>query len=1324
MTTAGTITVTLDAKTARFLTAVSRAAQKLAGLDPVANAAKKAVKKLNDETGGLSKSLTAAAAAAGAFASVWKSFNIAEQSSGAAQAAKVFKALGGNIDELRRSVGGMVSDAEIIKKANLAQTMGINTKTFKALAQGAQAAAAKTGQAFDFMFDSIITGTARQSKLILDNLGIMVNMAKVSKEAAKIVAQGGAKSLEAAKNIAFQNEVMAAAARMAEEVRTSGAKLVNEFGKFRASVANASDAVGEMLAPAFTMILERLTPVIDSIRDVAAAFKEMGPIARGNIEKLMALGIVSVAALGLAGSLAVVAGGLGTVLSGVSGLASIAPAALRGIATGGAAAGGMMKALGAAMLLPARMGFQLLKWMQPFRVINAASVPLVAALGANLKMLGLFMAHPIRGFRVLSGAMRLAMGQALAFVSPLLTVIAVAGGIAVAAGAIRNAWEQNIGGVQEKVAAFGVAARGVFDSVKQKVSGVLGFIGTVWDTIFEGMFKAINKLPVFFLRALAKMLSGLSSLSSKVSEFFKDIGQRGLANQFSKIAKGLTTGSGVIEVKAQQLENVVDNLAETLNPRKAIETAVAFWQSKEGKAWIDAAGDKLKAAGGFVGDGWKLILKDLLGKDLFDRIKEKIGKIAPKPPEPPDLPTDDLDELGDAAKEAAKELLKLRTTSDFTDSVFAKLSTSLFRFAGLGQADANELGGALGEAGFDPASIGDAIGAAFAKSPDLAQGLSKALGFLAPLGNLLGSSGLGAIAGKFGLGGTFGALTGAMGSLGGAGGGAAVGSLAPGIGTAIGAIAGMVIPKLVESVTDGLKQGFQLVTGIVKGAIEAAVGAVRALHNALGQAGDFVAGLVPDQRGSAAIKAALNPTVGTALALAAVLAIATPSLMALGAAAFIAAQPLFAIATGFAALAVVLTPVTAVVLAAAIGLSVVAAIVAGLAVTLFAFATALNLVVGALIAWVVLGSPVGQVLIFLGIGAAAAATALSLAFTPALAAATLAMIGVIPPLLMLGMGIGLAAAALSLLGKTEAMGDVGTAFEASMDRVVATMEPLGQQVLALAGLFDVLMSVVIPLFDSFAVGSSSVVPMLFEGFRFLALGIAAVLFGFAIFQSGMLLVIAGVSSGIAAVIEGFFVLANWLNSVPDLFVWAIASGAAAMAEFFGQGEMAEAFQEAADTAFESAAARIGQGGANPLSTALDALATQALATQPDLNAMAMAIQELASITFDEAKARAEDLVRQKETEKEIGESQFNVARGFKVAAARHAAAQAGVGMNEIGAMGPDGGAGGPPPILIDTLQVFTESAVDLFDQISEEAEKRSMQERGTTGSRDGQNNGA
>ena len=46
MPSAGQITVTLDAKTAQFLSAVSKAAAKLQGLDTTASAAGKAVKKL------------------------------------------------------------------------------------------------------------------------------------------------------------------------------------------------------------------------------------------------------------------------------------------------------------------------------------------------------------------------------------------------------------------------------------------------------------------------------------------------------------------------------------------------------------------------------------------------------------------------------------------------------------------------------------------------------------------------------------------------------------------------------------------------------------------------------------------------------------------------------------------------------------------------------------------------------------------------------------------------------------------------------------------------------------------------------------------------------------------------------------------------------------------------------------------------------------------------------------------------------------------------------------------------------------------------------
>lgn len=98
-------------------------------------------------------------------------FNIATQAQGV-QAAFSKIGTSGDLDNLRSSVKGTVSDLELMKRAVMASNFGIPVKELGRLFEFAAKRAQDTGQSIDYLVDSIVTGIGRKSPLILDNLGI------------------------------------------------------------------------------------------------------------------------------------------------------------------------------------------------------------------------------------------------------------------------------------------------------------------------------------------------------------------------------------------------------------------------------------------------------------------------------------------------------------------------------------------------------------------------------------------------------------------------------------------------------------------------------------------------------------------------------------------------------------------------------------------------------------------------------------------------------------------------------------------------------------------------------------------------------------------------------------------------------------------------------------------------------------------------------------------------------------------------------------------------------------------------------------------------
>ena len=80
----------------------------------------------------------------------------------------------GLLSELRKATRGTVSDLELMKRAIQANNFQIPLETLGTLLEFAQRRARDTGESVDYLVESIVTGIARKSPLILDNLGISI----------------------------------------------------------------------------------------------------------------------------------------------------------------------------------------------------------------------------------------------------------------------------------------------------------------------------------------------------------------------------------------------------------------------------------------------------------------------------------------------------------------------------------------------------------------------------------------------------------------------------------------------------------------------------------------------------------------------------------------------------------------------------------------------------------------------------------------------------------------------------------------------------------------------------------------------------------------------------------------------------------------------------------------------------------------------------------------------------------------------------------------------------------------------------------------------
>jgi hypothetical protein len=77
-----------------------------------------------------------------------------------------------DLQALRASTNGLISDLDLMKRATSAGNFGIGVKELGTLLEFAKRRAQETGQSVDYLAESIVMGIGRKSPLILDNLGI------------------------------------------------------------------------------------------------------------------------------------------------------------------------------------------------------------------------------------------------------------------------------------------------------------------------------------------------------------------------------------------------------------------------------------------------------------------------------------------------------------------------------------------------------------------------------------------------------------------------------------------------------------------------------------------------------------------------------------------------------------------------------------------------------------------------------------------------------------------------------------------------------------------------------------------------------------------------------------------------------------------------------------------------------------------------------------------------------------------------------------------------------------------------------------------------
>ena len=188
------------------------------------------------------------------------------------------KNVGANSEDLIRQMqeasAGTVTETQIILNANRAMVMDIPYDYLPRMMEVSRASARAMGQDINYMFDSIVTGSARESPLILDNLGIQMNqLTEYEKEWAK--ARGfnaNALTAEQQRQV-FLNYVMENSAAILQKVDLSQESLNEQTARSQVAWEEFRRELTAGARPAIAGILDTIEGATSALRDMPAPLK-------------------------------------------------------------------------------------------------------------------------------------------------------------------------------------------------------------------------------------------------------------------------------------------------------------------------------------------------------------------------------------------------------------------------------------------------------------------------------------------------------------------------------------------------------------------------------------------------------------------------------------------------------------------------------------------------------------------------------------------------------------------------------------------------------------------------------------------------------------------------------------------------------------------------------------------------------------------------------------------------------------------------------------------------------------------------------------------
>jgi hypothetical protein len=161
---------------------------------------------------------------------------------------------------MRAASDGMINDADLMTSYNEAMLLVGDSMAdkFPALLEIARASAAATGEDVGFLLDSLVKGIGRGSPMILDNLGLTINLAEANQAYADSLGIAVDEMTKAQQQEALLNAVVEAGSGFVERLGDNTGGAAATIAQLKTTFQNLKMSLASSLLPALQAILEPL----------------------------------------------------------------------------------------------------------------------------------------------------------------------------------------------------------------------------------------------------------------------------------------------------------------------------------------------------------------------------------------------------------------------------------------------------------------------------------------------------------------------------------------------------------------------------------------------------------------------------------------------------------------------------------------------------------------------------------------------------------------------------------------------------------------------------------------------------------------------------------------------------------------------------------------------------------------------------------------------------------------------------------------------------------------------------------------------------------